>query len=403
MRLPRVRRQVQNPQVLAVRTPRLLFPQGVIGAPKQHRRVQILPVHVPRERSGLSHQPVDHVPIVDPMFRLATQPLHRLHPHARVPHLDLFRADTRFHPLSPQPRRHRVRVLLHLDRAALADPRRLTLKCFQPPRGQGTQPRLLLPKLLGPAPVPLGHQHAQQLPVLLPTGEFPAATHQQFLLHRFLETPMALLAVAVLVPAISIRGLRRHLVVTQQRLIPGRVPLGVPVVVNGQRHAVGAVTLGHGAQFPNGVLQPLAQAGEALREAQRHVLPIRIGEHEVVHQVRKRLALDGNAQAIHVREVRRAQPTRLMHLAEKDFLGGAVPRLPLPYPSFQRPPVPLPVLAGMLAFQPFHQLFRLQARRTFQQFLHLRPDRRQRIHARPPAMGPARLAGKSSQLAIFPG
>jgi len=129
--------------------------------------------------------------------------------------------------------------------------------------------------------------------------------------------------------------------------------------MHGQRHAVGAMTLGHAAQFPQGVLHARAQAGEALRKTQRHLFPVRVGEHEVVEQVRKRLTLDGHAQLVHVREVRRAQPARFMHLAEEDFLGRSVLRLPLPHAPLQRPPVTLPVLPGLLTLQPLQQRFRL--------------------------------------------
>jgi hypothetical protein len=293
--------------------------------------------------------------IIDPMLRLATQPLHRLHQRPRVPHLDLLRTDPRFHPLPDQPRRHRVGVLLHLDRAPLAHPHLPTFCRLQPPRWQGSQPPLLLGKLLRTAGVPPRHHVTHELPVRLPTGEVSTATQQQLLLQRLLETPMALLAVAVLVPAVRIRRFGRHTVVTHQRLIPARVLLRVPVVVHGQRHAVGAMTLGHSSQLPHGILPPLAQAGEALREAQRHMLPVRVGQHKVVQQVRKRLTLNGHTQLVHVREVRRAQPARLMHLAEEHFLGRPVLRFPLPHPPLQGALMTLPVLARALPLQPLPQ------------------------------------------------
>jgi hypothetical protein len=154
-----------------------------------------------------------------------------------------------------------------------------------------------------------------------------------------------------------------------------RVLLGVAVMVNRQRHAVGAMTLGHGTQGPQGVLQPGAEAGETLREAQRHVLPVRPGQHEVVQKVRKRLTLDRHAQIVHVREVRGAQPARFMHLAEEHFLGRPVLRLPLPHSTFHRAPLALPVLAGVFTPQPVHQRLGLQARLALQQFFQTRPDR----------------------------
>jgi len=74
----------------------------------------------------------------------------------------------------------------------------------------------------------------------------------------------------------------------------------------------------------------------------------------VISHVREGLPLDGHAQAVQVREVRRAQPARLMHLAEKHFLGRPVLSLPLPNAPFHGAPLPLPVLAGAFPLQPFH-------------------------------------------------
>jgi len=178
------------------------------------------------------------MPVVDAMLRLATQPFHRLHLRTRVPHLDHLGAAARLHPLADQTRRHRVGVLLHLDRAALAHAHPLTLQRLQTTRRQRPQPRLLLLKLLPAARVPPSHQRTRELPVILAADEIPAATQQQLLRQRVLETPMALLTVAVLVAAVGVGGLRRHTVVTHQRLIPRRVLLEVAIVVNGQRHAI---------------------------------------------------------------------------------------------------------------------------------------------------------------------
>ena len=304
--LPALSRQGQDPYVLPVRTLRLPRQQRVIRPPVRQRRVQVLAVHVTGERPRLAHQPVDHVAIIDAVLRLPTQAFHRLHLRTRVPHLDHLGTNARLDPLPQQARRHRVNVLLHLDRAALAHPHPLTFQRLQPTLRQRAQARLLRRELLPSPGVTPGHQGSHELPVVLPSGEVPAATQKQRLRQRLLETPMALFAIAVLVSAIGVRGLGRQTVVTHQSLIPRRVLLQVPIVVHGQCHAVGAMTLGHTAQRPQGVLQSFAQAGEALGETQRHVLPVRAGQHKVIQQVRKRLSLDGHAQAVQVREVRRA-------------------------------------------------------------------------------------------------
>jgi hypothetical protein len=213
---------------------------------------------------------------------------------------------------------------------------------------------------------------------------------------------MALLAVAVLVATVGVRGLGCHAVVTQQGLIARRVLLGVTVVVHGQRHTIGAMTLGYAAHGPKRMLRPLAQAGEALREAQRHVFPIRVGQHEVVQQVWKGLSLNGHAQAVHVREIRRAQPARFMHLAEKHFLGRPVLGFPAPHPPFHGPPLPLPVLAGVFPLQPLHQRFGLQPWLTLQQRFQTRPDVDERIDPGAPGVRCPGLGRELVSITVLP-
>jgi hypothetical protein len=180
-RFPLLRRQVQDPHVLPARTLRLLRHQRVVGAPVRHGWVQVLAVRIARERPGFAYQPVDHVTIVNPVFRLAPQAFHLLHQRTRVPHFDLFGTDARLDRLSHQPRWHRVQVLLHLDRAALAHPHLLPLQRLQPTLRQRAQPRLLPLKSLPAAPIPPGHQRTHELPVLLTTAKVPAATQHQLL------------------------------------------------------------------------------------------------------------------------------------------------------------------------------------------------------------------------------
>jgi hypothetical protein len=341
--------------------------------------------------------------IVNEVLVLAAQPLHRLHQGPRVPDLDLLRPDPHLHRLADQPRRHRVGVVLDPDGAAPAhlDPR--PLDRLQPGGRQRPQAGQLRRQPLLTAGVAARDQLPQELPVRRPAGEVATAPQQERLFDRLLEAPVPLLAVAVLVAARRVRGLRLQPVMGQQRPVLGRVPLGTALVVDGQRHAVGAVPLRHPAQLPQGVLQALAEAGEALRGAHAHVLPIRVGEHEVVDQVGERLALDGHAQGLHVREVRGPQPARLMHLGEEDLLGRAVLRLPLPHAPLQRPPAPLPVRPRHLALQPLQQRLGLQARLAPQKLLQPRPHGGQRIRAGPPGARPGPLAGQSGLVAVLAG
>ena len=57
----------------------------------------------------------------------------------------------------------------------------------------------------------------------------------------------------------------------------------------------------------------------------------------MIQQVLERLSLDGHVQIVQTGEVRSAQPTRFMDLAEEHFLGRPLLRLPLTHASLQRP------------------------------------------------------------------
>ena len=110
--------EVQDPHIFLVRAGRLLRHQGVIGPAIRYGRIQLFAVHVTGERSRLPHQPADDVSVIDPMFVRATQARHPLHHLLGVPNLDVLQAQTHLHLLADQPCRHRVNVLLYLDRAA---------------------------------------------------------------------------------------------------------------------------------------------------------------------------------------------------------------------------------------------------------------------------------------------
>jgi hypothetical protein len=90
--------------------------------------------------------------------------------------------------------------------------------------------------------------------VLLTAGKVSTATQQQRLLDRFLEAPMRLLAVAVLVATRRVSRLGHDAIMSQQRLvIPGEL-FGVAIGMHRQRHAVCAMSLRHTSQGPQRVL-----------------------------------------------------------------------------------------------------------------------------------------------------
>ena len=125
--------QIKQMHILLIRTSRLLRHQRVVSTPVSQCRIEIFPVHVAGKRPGLAHQPADDVPVVDPVLVLATQTWHALHELLAIPDLDLFHADAYFDLRADQPRRHRVRVVLHPDRAATPDTHPLTLERLHTP------------------------------------------------------------------------------------------------------------------------------------------------------------------------------------------------------------------------------------------------------------------------------
>ena len=204
---------------------------------------------------------------------------------------------------------------------------------------------------------------------------------------------MPLLDIAVLVGVVRLDLLALRAVVSQQRLVTLGEIFALRQVVDGGAQPIRAVPLRHAAQFPDGVLITLTQALETLREADRHRLPVRVCQHEVVQQVVERLALDRHAQFVHVREIRGRQPARLMHLAKEHFLGRSLQGAPTPHLPLQRPQLPVGKPARVAALEVGEQGLGLQPRLLLQQRCHFRPDLGERIDTRRPVMGPGDFAG----------
>jgi hypothetical protein len=361
-------------------------------------------VAVVHERSRLADQPVDHVPVFDPVLASTTQTRQPLHTLPGVPHLDLLHADPRLHPLPDQAARHRIHVVLHMNRAATVHTHRPPLARFQTPARQRTQLRQLLGQTLLSARVELLEQPAQERLILRPAGEVPAATQQQRLLQRPLELPMALLAVPVLVGLARLDRLAPQTVVPQQPL----VTLGKRRAFRPRRYRrrqpIRPVHLWHAAQLRQRVLQPFTETLVALREAHRARLPVRVSQHEMVDQVIERQSLDGHAQTGAVREVAGAQPPRVMHLVEEHLLRRARQRSPLLDPPLQRPQLTVGELAGIAALQIDEQRLGLQTGVEAEHLLQLRPDRDERIGFGTPVPGhELDLAGQPAQLPVLAG
>jgi len=301
-----LRRQQEDLQVLLDRPGGAVPLQSVVRHPKPAGGEQGIAVAILLERPRLAHQPVDHVAVLDPMLAPAPKPRQLIHPTGPVPDLQAFGPDVDLDPLADQPAGYRVGIPADVDRAPRVDPDGDPPAHLQPPPRERRQHGLLLGEPLATGRVPPGHHRAQERLVRPTTGEVAATPQQEGLVDGLLEPVVALLDIPVLVRLPRLDRLGLQAVMRQQRLVPPGEHLGVGVGLDCGTQAVGAVLPGNASQFPQGVLQPLAQALPALREADRAGLPVRVGQHEVIDQVVEWLPRDGDAEFGHVGEIRGA-------------------------------------------------------------------------------------------------
>jgi hypothetical protein len=342
------------------------------------------------------------VAILDPVLAPPTQPRQPLHALLRVPHLDLLRVQPRLHPLADQTARHRVDIVLDMDGAARVYTHRPTLARLQTPSRQRPQQGQLLGQTLLPARVALPEQSAQELLIRRSAVEVPAATQQQRLFQRSLELVMALLCVPVLVGLPCLDRLALQAVVPQQRLVTIRERSTLCPRRHRCRQPIRAVQPRHAAQFPQGVLQPLAEALVALREAEGSRLPVRVRQHKVVNQMVEEHALEGHAQAAAVREIAGAQPAGVMHLGKEHFPGRPLQAAPALDAPLQRPQLAGGELAGEASLQVLQERLGLQARVEAEHLFQLRPDRSEGIRfGTPIPVHESDLAGQSTELAVL--
>jgi hypothetical protein len=217
-------------------------------------------------------------------------------------------------------------------------------------------------------------QPTQERLVLHAVGEVAATTQHQSLVQRPLELAVALLHVPVLVSMRRLNRLPGQTVVTQQRLIA--LPQGRRTFRprrDGRRQSVGAVHLRYAAQFPQSVLQALAEALVTLGKADRTGLPIGVGQDEVVDQMVEGRTSDGHTQVGAVGEVAGTQPSGMVNLREEHLLGRSGKSTPLLDASLQGSQLAIAKASGKAALQVGEQGFGLQSRVEPELLLQLRP------------------------------
>ena len=179
----------------------------------------------------------------------------------------------------------------------------------------------------------MGLEFAKEPFVVLSILEIAAATEHQRLIDGSLESVMALLGVSILMGLAGVDGLSFQAVVGQQGTITLLEQITIAKVIHRSAEPISAVHLGNSSQFPEGVLEPLAEALETLGKADCGSLPIGIGQDKVIDHVIKRFTGQRDVQVVHVREIGGSQLAGPMDLIEKDLLGwtlGGSPRFDLP-------------------------------------------------------------------------
>lgn len=221
--------------------------QGVIRDTEYARREHLLPVAVLRERSRLPHQPLDYVPVVDQVLVPTAQTRQPLQPLLGVPHVQMLGVQPHLDRFTEQPARHRIGVPLDVDCAAAVHPTPDLLERLQPQRRQRPQDFQLLGQPLAPARIELTELLPQELQVLVPAGEVPAAAQHQRLVHGLLEAVVPLLDVAVLVGVARLDLLGQQPVMLHQAFVTLREVLLLRQVVDRRAQPVGPMPLRHAA------------------------------------------------------------------------------------------------------------------------------------------------------------
>ena len=368
--------------------------QQVVGHPEPAGGEHRIAVAVLLERPGLAHQPVDDVAVLDAMLAPASESRQGVELPGPVPDLECLGPDMNIDLFADQPAGQRVGVAADVDRAARIDPRLEPSGHLQPSGRQRRQDGQLFMETLLSVGVAPGHEPLEERLIVAPIGEITAASEHQGLVDGLLEAVVTLLDIPVLVGLPWLDRLAFEPVMREQTLVSPGEHLGFGIAVDRRGQAIGAVPFGNPSQLPQGILQPLAEALEALGEADGAGLPVGVGEHEVIDHVVERLAEDGDAELGHAGEIRFGEPTRLMDLGEEDLLGRPFEGSPLFDPPLQAAELDVGEPPRISALQVEEEGLGLEARVEPEQFEEIGPDILERVLPGPPGVRDSSLTGK---------
>jgi hypothetical protein len=325
-----------------------------------------------------------------------------LNPGSRPPDFNRVGVDHDIDLPADQSAGNRIRVAPDLNRAAAVDldPAHVA-PMIELARRQLAQARLLPLELVGAGRVPLVDQPAEELFVLGAAGKIPLPVQMKSLVDRRFQMTVRRFDVPILMRLAGVGPLGLDLIVVHQVAVSPPKLAVFRKVVDRRAEAVATVPGWHAAQFPKGLLESAADRLERFGKADRHELPIRVGEGEVIQQVVERLAIDGDSQRVHVGEVRRPQPAGLMHLGKHDRLMGAVQTTPVADATLEGPPLRVGKPTRMALLEPGEKSERPQPGFGFQTSLDLGPDLAERVRPGSPTAWRSALGGQAIPIAIL--
>jgi hypothetical protein len=389
-----LRGQEQDRQVILDRAAGPLVLQEVVGHPEPAGGEHRIAVVVLLERPGLAHQPVDDVAVLDAMLAPAPESRQGVDLSGPVPDVEGFGPDVNIDLFTDQTAGQRVGVAADMDRAPGIDPGLESPSHLQPASRQGRQDGHFLTKTLLSVGIASGHELLEKQLIVASAGEITAASEHQGLVDGLLETVMTLLDVTILIGLSGLDRLAFELVMREQSLVSPSKHLGLWVAVDRGGQAIGAVSPGDSSQFPQGVLQTLAEALEAFGEADGAGLPVGVGQHEVIDHVVERFAEDGDAELGHAGEITLGEPPRLVDLGEEDLLGRSFEGTPLFDPPLQTTELDIGESAREASLQVVEEGFGLEPRVEPEQFEEFGPDVLERVLPGPPGVRDSSLTGE---------
>jgi len=187
----------------------------------------------------------------------------------------------------------------------------------------------------------------------------------------------------------------------EQRFVSASEHLGAGIAVDRGSQAIGPVSLGDSSQFPQGVLETIAEALEAFGKADSAGLPVGVGEHEVIDHVVESFAKDGDTELGHAGEITLGEPPRLVNLREEHFFGRPFEGAPLFDPPLQATELDVGKSTREASLQIDEESLGLEPRIEPELIDELVPDLPKRILPGPPGVLDLTLTGEQVGVAVL--